>query len=127
MTCKDDREQLGELDEAWNRAYFERDVSTLDRLLADDWVGLTVDHEVITKETLLGGQRRASGEAVITFTRGELWVFGDTAVTTGSTAVSAPGVAIAQRFTRVWSKRGGRWRAVSVQVVPLAQGSAPSP
>lgn len=125
MTHKIDLEEVQELDEAWNRAYLERDLEALDRLLAADWVGLTPDHAVVTKEVLLEGQRQASAEAVVTFTRGELWVFGETAVTTGSTTVSGPGVAIAQRFTRVWSKRDGRWRAVLVQVVPSAQNPAP--
>lgn len=121
MIGKSDLEQVKELDEAWNRAYVERDLEVLDRLLADDWVGLTPGHDVIMKEVLLGGQRQASAEAVITFTRGETWVFGDTAVTTGSTTVSAPNVSIQQRFTRVWSKRDGRWQAVAVQIVPLLQ------
>ena len=114
-----DLERVSDLDEAWNRAYRERDIAALDRLLADDWVGLTPGHEVITKEVLLEGQRCASPEAVITFTPGELWVFGDAAVTTGSTTVSAPDVAIAQRFTRVWARRDGGWQAVAVQIVPL--------
>lgn len=123
MTGKSDLEQVKELDEAWNRAYVERDPQALDGLLADDWVGLTPGHDVITKEMLLEGQRQASAEAVITFTRGETRVFGDAALTTGSATVSAPGVAVAQRFTRVWSKRGGRWQAVAVQIVPSPQNS----
>ncbi len=128
VTQKSDLEQVEALDEAWNRAYVERDPQALDRLLADDWVGLTPGHDVITKEVLLGGQRQASAEAVITFTRGELRVFGDAAVTTGSTTVSAPGVAVAQRFTRIWSRRNGRWQAVAVQIVPLPlpQGTTPN-
>ncbi len=114
-----DLEQVRELDEAWNRAYLERDPQALDRLLAADWVGLTPGHDVITKEVLLAGQRQASAESVITFVRGRLWVFGDTALTTGSIAVSAPNVAVAQRFTRIWAKRDGHWQAVAVQIVPL--------
>ena len=125
MTGNSDLEQVKELDEAWNRAYVERDLEALARLLAADRVGLTPGHDLITKEVLLEGQRQASAEAVITFTPGETRVFGDTAVTTGSTTVSAPGVAVAQRFTRVWAKRGGRWQAVAVQVVPLAHNPAP--
>lgn len=121
MTYENDLEQVTELDEAWNRAYVERDPQALDRLLAADWVGLTPGHDVITKEVLLEGQRQTSAEAVITFTRGETRVFGDAALTTGSIAVSAPNVAVAQRFTRVWSKRNGRWQAVAVQSVPLLQ------
>ena len=121
MTYENDLEQVTELDEAWNRAYVERDPQALDSLLAADWVGLTPGHDVITKEVLLEGQRQTSAEAVITFTRGETRVFGDAALTTGSIAVSAPNVAVAQRFTRVWSKRNGRWQAVAVQSVPLLQ------
>lgn len=115
-----DEEQVGALDEAWNRAYLERDVRALAHILADDWVAFTPQHEVVTKETLLEGQRQAPAEAEITFQRGAVYVFGDTAVSTGSTKVSAPDVSVQQRFTRIWTKRDGRWQAVAVQLVPLS-------
>lgn len=115
-----DDEQVGALDEAWNEAYRRRDVGALERILADGWLGLTATHEVVTRAQLIEGQRQAPAEAEIVFQRGAVYVFGDTAVSTGSTKVSAPNVNIHQRFTRVWAKRDGRWQAVAVQLVPIA-------
>ncbi len=115
-----DEEQVGTLDEAWNEAYRRRDIGALERTLAADWLGLTPTHEVVTRAQLIEGQRQAAARAEITFQRGAVYVFGDTAVSTGSTKVSAPDVSIEQRFTRIWAKRDGHWQAVAVQLVPLS-------
>ncbi len=115
-----DEVQVGALDEAWNEAYRRRDVGALEHILAADWLGLTPAHEVVTRAQLIEGQRQAAAEAEITFQRGAVYVFGDTAVSTGSTKVSAPGVDIHQRFTRICVKREGRWQAIAVQLVPLS-------
>lgn len=38
MAYEADAEQVRAQGAAWNRAYLERDLEALDRLLADDWV-----------------------------------------------------------------------------------------
>ena len=114
-----DEETVRELDRAWNEAYVRRDVAALARVLADDWLGLTPQHEVVTKERLLESQRQAPSDVEVSFHESTLHGFGTTAVTTGRTTVKGPGVSIDQRFTRVYAKRNGRWQAVAVQVVPL--------
>ena len=54
--------------------------------------------------------------ASLFFRRQAAQLYGDTAITRGS--LSADGVAV-QGFLRVYARRGGEWRAVAVQVVPL--------
>ena len=116
-----DEEAVRELDRAWNAAYEKRDLKALSEVLADDWVGLTPQHEVITKEVLLESQRQAPPpeEVESTFEEGEAYLFGDTAVTTGQVTIRTAETFIQQRFTRTYAKRGERWRAVAVQIVPM--------
>ena len=114
-----DEKAVRGLDRAWNEAYVQRDVAALARVLADDWLGLTPQHEIVTKEMLLESQRQAPSDVEVSFYDGTLHDFGNTAVTTGRTTVKGPGVFVDQRFTRVYAKRQGQWRAVAVQVVPI--------
>lgn len=116
-----DEEAVRQLDRAWNRAYQERDLASLAETLADDWIGLTPTQEVITKEMLLESQRQAPPpeEVESTFRTGALHLFGHTAVTTGQVTIKTAETFIQQRFTRIYAKRDGTWKAVAVQVVPL--------
>ncbi len=93
----------------------------LSEVLADNWVGLTLAHEVITKEVLLESQRQAPPpeEVQSTFEEGAVYLFGGAAVTTGQVTIKTADDFIQQRFTRIYAKREGRWQAVAVQVVPL--------
>jgi len=116
-----DEARVRELDRAWNRAYLQRDIEALGRVLADDWIAFTPSHGTVTKAVLIDGQRHVPLDAEISFEEGGVHLFGDTAVTTGSTKVVAPGTNIHQRFTRVYAKRGGRWQAVAVQIVPIGE------
>ena len=116
-----DIEEVKQLDRAWNRAYQKRDLEALSEVLADDWVGLTPAHEVIKKEILLESQRQAPPpeEVESSFEEGAVYLFENTAVTTGQVAIRTAEDLIQQRFTRIYAKRGERWRAVAVQIVPL--------
>ena len=115
-----DIEEVKRLDLAWNRAYQQRDLEMLNKVLADDWIGLTPAHDVITKEMLLESQRQAPPpeEVESRFEEGA-YLFGDTAVTTGQVMIKTVDNFIQQRFTRIYTKRNGQWKAVAVQVVPL--------
>ncbi|HMI93772.1 MAG TPA: hypothetical protein VK509_20505, partial [Polyangiales bacterium] len=53
--------------------------------------------------------------------------WGPTATTRGRIMVETASAVIEQRYMRVYSKRQGRWWAVSVQVVPVPGGGAAEP
>ncbi|AWN22534.1 nuclear transport factor 2 family protein [Deinococcus irradiatisoli] len=102
------------LDEAWNAAYQARDPEALAPLLADDWSGFFPDGLMVGKAELLAGML-TNPPAQLAFERQAAQLYGDTAITRGG--LSADGVAV-QGFLRVYARRGGRWQAVAVQVVP---------
>ena len=120
-------EQLRRLDREWNEAYPRRDVEALGRILADDWTAIDGAGLVVSKRELL--ERVASHPAQ--FDRHEfdefiLRVYGDGAVVTGR--LSGAGrdeegreFSLRQRFTRVYAKRDGAWRAVATQVTVISE------
>ncbi len=114
-----DEDQVRQLDGDWNRAYLHRDLAALERILAEDWVAFTPEHRLVGRAQLIESQRSAPEGATISFEEGTVHVFGDTAVTTGSTEVTAADVHLHQRFTRIYAKRRGRWKAVAVQIAPI--------
>jgi ketosteroid isomerase-like protein len=101
------------LDDAWNAAYHRHDPARLAGLLADDWMAFFPDGRVAFKADLLEGMRH-NPPAALMFERHAARVFGDAAITRGT--LYANGVRV-QSFLRVYARREGGWRAVSVQVV----------
>ncbi|MEF2276786.1 nuclear transport factor 2 family protein [Deinococcus sp. YIM 134068] len=102
------------LDDAWNEAYHRRDPERMARVLADDWMAFFPDGRTVFKPDLLAGMRH-NPPAALMFERHAARVYGDTAVTRGTLYANGERV---QSFLRVYARRDGEWRAVSVQVVP---------
>lgn len=100
-------------DDEWNAAYHWRDPKRLLHMLAEDWVGFFPDGTIIFKRDLLEGMR-SNPPASLMFERHASLVFGNTGVTRGT--LYADGERI-QSFLRVYAWKGGKWWAVSVQVV----------
>ncbi|WP_264775654.1 nuclear transport factor 2 family protein [Deinococcus aetherius] len=102
------------LDDAWNAAYHRKDAAALERVLADDWLAFFPDGRVVFRAELLAQVPR-NPDAALMFERHAARVFGDAAVTRGTLYANGERV---QSFLRVYARREGEWRAVSVQVVP---------
>jgi len=109
---------LKQLDQERIQAQIGADAAALDRLYADDFIGIGPS-----------GTVRAKGQVIADFTSGSLrfqsittddvqWrVYGDTAVETGRSTLNGQDrgktVPRDNRFTRVWVKRLGRWQLVA--------------
>lgn len=115
--------RLLRLDREWNEAYPRLDVGALDRIIADDWLAIDGAGLLITKRQLL--ERVASSPRfpdAHEFDETALRLFGDAGIVTGRLSWTEPGEdggaprRRAQRYTRVYAKRGGRWQAVATQV-----------
>jgi ketosteroid isomerase-like protein len=105
-----------ELDRRWNEAYVRNDRAALAEVLAEDFVGATADGGTVTRQQLMTG-----GEAAeVSFSEFAIQVFGSTAITRGRIRVTRNGATLEQRFMRVYARLRHRWRAVAVQVCPLA-------
>jgi ketosteroid isomerase-like protein len=117
---------LLKLDNEWNEAYPRRDLSALDRIIADDWVCIDGAGLVISKKQLL--DRVESSTAFLDphkFDQIALRMFGDTAIVTGrlsGTRRDNDGAFyLEQRYTRVYVKRNDRWQSVATQVTVVKE------
>jgi ketosteroid isomerase-like protein len=100
------------------------DVDAVDRLYADDFVGVSRTGQVVRKADLLGTVRRR-GVNDVTFTMEELelrWV-NDLAFVLGHhVGKDASGKLVREgRVLHVYAKRDGQWRVVSAQATPLVR------
>ena len=112
--------EIEALEQQWRQATIDNNVSELDRLLADDYVGITSNGTVETKKEAV--DQRAAGTVRITkldLTDTHVRVYGDTAVVTsladlvgtnGATDISGK-----YRYTRVYNRRLGQWKIVSFE------------
>jgi len=125
----EDEEQLRRLDREWNEAYPACDLGALERIMADDWVGIDGAGLVITRKQLL--DRVAAAPFAFDsheFDEATLRVFGDAAISTGRLSGRGRDTEgpfyLQQRFTRVYVRRGDCWRAVATQVTVVADERA---
>jgi ketosteroid isomerase-like protein len=121
-----DEQELRRLDREWNEAYPRRDVGTLERIIADDWACIDGAGRRIGKAQLL--ERVASNASRLEsheFDEIEFRFYGDAAISTGRLTGAGRDddgpLSFSQRYTRVYVKRDGTWRAVATQVTVLPQ------
>jgi|SRR5918911_3014394 ketosteroid isomerase-like protein len=117
----EDERYLRQIDGEWNEAYPNRNIETLNRIIADDWKGIDGAGQIISKQQLL--ERVAANPDPFDshkFDEFSLRIFGDIAIITGR--LSGKGrskdgdFSVEQRYTRVYVKRDNRWYAVATQV-----------
>ena len=113
-----DRRAVDDLDRAWNEAYEQNDRARLGPILAEDFEAVTADRGTVGKAQLM---RPSSAPHSIAFTERTVRLHGSTAITRGRLTLEHDGRHIDQRFMRVYTKRGGRWWAVAVQVFPVVE------
>lgn len=111
-------EQIRKLDQERIHAQVHADSAALDRIYADDFIGIGPSGTVRTKEEVLADF--ASGslkfQSIVTDDV-RIRVYGNAAVETGLSTMKGQDaekvVPEENRFTRVWIKQGGRWRLVA--------------
>jgi ketosteroid isomerase-like protein len=127
---RDDRlhREIENLESQWLKAVVQNDVATVNRLLADDYLGINPDGTLETKADALAQQR--SGTLKITSIDPEnvkVRVYGDTAVVTSKVQVEGRNgdrdVSGLYHYTRVYSRRSGEWKVVSFEASRLPPGS----
>jgi ketosteroid isomerase-like protein len=117
-------EMIIELDRKRMTAMAEKDIATLNEVIADDLVYTHSSARLDTKQSLIGNMQ--SGSTVYTSvvpSDVKAQDLGDTVVLTGSCriGVNAGGRPnnFGVRFTDVYAKRGGRWQMVTWQSTRL--------
>jgi ketosteroid isomerase-like protein len=117
-------EEVERLEQELVTAIGKKDLATYDRIVADDYVVFDPAGKILTKAEIMAsyqsGSRGYSGLEIYDVSGR---VFGDTAVvsarTKGFRHEDGRDVPNRVRYIRVFSRRGGRWQAVSQMSAPL--------
>lgn len=112
--------EIESLEMQWRDAEVGNNVSQMDHLLADDYIGISANGTVETKTQALA-QRRAGTVRIQSLDISDLKVrvFGDTAVVTSRAELTGVNgqsdISGNYRYTRVYNKRLGHWKIVSFE------------
>jgi len=109
---------IRKLDDERIQAQIHSDAAALDRLYADDFIGIGPSGTVRTKPQVIADFTSGTLKfQSITTDEVQLRVYGNTAVETGRSTMNGQdkGKAVPHdtRFTRVWIRQQGRWRLVA--------------
>jgi hypothetical protein len=121
---------LLQLERDWSQADIHKDAAALDRILAEDWIGIDFEGTVLNKSQALEGLASDSGSLETTVLRDmKVRVYGNTAIITGTDVEKSEyhGQDSSGKYlwTDVFVLRNGLWQAVSSQSTKLAAPSGP--
>ncbi len=108
------------LEQDWRQALLASNVTELDHLLADDYLGVTANGTLETKADLLAMRRSGTTRlSQLDLSDLKVRVYGDTAVVTSRAEVAGTNggtdISGRYRYTRVYNRRNGQWRIVSFE------------
>jgi ketosteroid isomerase-like protein len=119
--------EIESLELDWRQAQLTNNVSEVDRLLADDYLGISSNGTLETKADELA--RRRDGSLHVThleLSDIKVRIYGDTAVVTSKAdlvgTIGDRDISGRFRYTRVYSIRDGQWRIVSFEASRISGG-----
>jgi len=112
--------EIEALEMQWRQAQLNNDVSVMDRLLADDYIGISSSGTIETKTEALALRRAGTLHSTsLDLNDVKVRVYGDTAVVTSSADLKgtngARDISGEYRYTRVYNRRYGQWKIVSFE------------
>jgi ketosteroid isomerase-like protein len=106
------------------RAWTQHDRAYIEQVLAPEWSVTQVDGQILNRAMVLGDFFDAVTFESMVVEDVTVMLYGDTAVVRGRTTAigtfSGASVSARIRFTDVFIKSSGRWRAVASHASPLA-------
>jgi len=112
--------EIEALEQEWQQAIVTNNVGEMDRLLADDYVGISSNGTIENKQQELA--QRSAGTVRISrmdITDTRVRVYGDTAVVTSQAQLEGTNgtsdISGRYRYTRVYARRLGKWKIVSFE------------
>lgn len=113
----------------WRQAQLTNNISEVERLLADDYLGISANGTLETKADEL--TRRRSGSMHITqleLSDIKVRIYGDTAVVTSKAELTGKNgdrdIGGRYRYTRVYSNKDGQWRIVSFEASRISNNES---
>jgi len=110
---------LHELNAHYIRAFLEADTAWYDDNLTDDFVCIRADGRRIDRAEFLRTTAEGPGVTDVTVDEIDVRPIGDVALVHGVTSYTRDGTPMSRRYTDVWRRRDGRWRAVAAQITPV--------
>ena len=111
---------IRDLNAGYGRAFLNSDTAWYDTMLADDFQCITSAGTCLNKQEFL--QRAAQPRSLedFRFEEVDIRIFGDVAIIHAlNPYTSANGQSGASRYTDIWAKRNGTWKAVSAQITDV--------
>jgi ketosteroid isomerase-like protein len=115
------RHEIDQLEQTWRDAIVNRNVGAMDSLLADDYIAITSNGTLQSKEQTLANLRTGSVHFTsIDFSDRKVRFYGQTALVTSRAEVSGTtpegDISGSYRYTRVYVRGGhGDWKVVSFE------------
>lgn len=115
------RHEIERLEEAWREAMLRTDATTVSKMLAEDYMGISPIGTLQSKEQMLASLRSGSMRfKVLDFSDRKVRLYGATAVVTSRAEVQgvSPDGALSgsYRYTHVWVRNAqGTWKIVSFE------------
>ena len=113
----------------WRQAQLTNNINEVERLLADDYLGISANGTLETKADEL--TRRRSGSMHITqleLSDIKVRIYGDTAVVTSKAELAGKNgdrdIGGRYRYTRVYSNKDGQWRIVSFEASRISNNES---
>ena len=119
MTVEEDREELARLQEAWMQAVEDRDMETLERIVAPEFRFMAVHlyPEPMTRDQWMDAAREGYTIVSFAFESMEIVVSKDTGIVHSrySQVASYQHVSLSNAFrlTDVWTRADGTWRVIA--------------
>ena len=112
-----ERVYIRQAESDWAESVVTNDVSVLERILADDLVGVDIDGSHYSKEDAIKDFRKHSSDFVSNHLNGvEIRFYGDAAVAQGSESwKKRDGTTGKFVWTDTWIRRGGKWQIVAAE------------
>jgi ketosteroid isomerase-like protein len=113
-------QNLMQMERDWTQAGLKKDVASLDKIVADDWVAIGFDGKTVTKAEVIADLKSgASATQSVELGAMKVRVFGNTAVVTGSDTEKSTYKGKDSSGKYVWTDvfvmRQGRWQAAASQ------------
>jgi len=117
---------LMQLERDWSQASLKKDIDTLNKIMADDWVNIDFQGKVVTKaQTIASLKSGLPATQAAGLGEMKVRVFGDSAIVTGSDTgkSGSKGKEVIEKYlwTDVFVRRNGRWQAVASQSTKVAR------
>lgn len=121
------RHEIDQLEETWRKAVLHQDVPAMDALLSEDYIAITGNGMLESKEQTLAALKAGSLHFdSIELSDRKVRFYGATAVVTSKAEVNgnsgSGALSGAYRFTRVYVRDGhGAWKIVSFEASPIRE------